>query len=462
MYFQQFFLTCLAHASYMIGSEGAAAVIDPQRDVDIYLEEAAKNGLRIAYVIETHLHADFVSGHQELAARTGARVCLGANSGAKFPHTGLREGDEIAFGKCVLRVMQTPGHTEESICLLLTDLERGPQPIAVLTGDTLFVGDVGRPDLSPSLTPAQLAARLYDSLHGKLLALPDEVQVYPAHGAGSLCGKNMGPERCSTIGKERAANYALQPMSREEFVELLTSELPERPSYFLQDAEINRTGASALSALPPLPVLRPQDLRERQARGEIILDTRPPEPFGAAHIPGAINISLAGQYASWAGTVVGLEARIVLVSDGDRLEESRLRLARVGMENVTGYLDGGFASWQSAGFPTAQIRQVSVVDLRRKLGEAPEEIQVIDVRGVAEWRAGHLAEAVWKPLGALASSLDGLDRERPVAVHCQSGYRSAIGSSILKRAGFANVWNVTGGFEAWKSRFLPFVSQDGR
>ena len=257
MYFEQFYLTCLAHASYMLGSEGIAAVVDPQRDVAIYLEEAARQNLKIAYVIETHLHADFVSGHRELAARTGATICVGAKAGAKFPHGAMVDGDEIRFGKCVLKFLETPGHTPESMCVLVTDLERSPRPWAVLTGDTLFIGDVGRPDLSPDHTPQQLAGMLHDILHQKLLTLPDDVEVYPAHGAGSLCGRNISPERRSTIGKERAFNYALQPMAREEFVRLLTAELPERPDYFQLDAEINRAGAAPLTELPPLPALSP-------------------------------------------------------------------------------------------------------------------------------------------------------------------------------------------------------------
>src|SRR2546430_6275636 len=261
MYFEQFYLGCLAHASYLFGSEGEAVVVDPQRDVEIYLETAAEHGLKIRHIFETHLHADFISGHKELAARTGATIYIGASAGAKFPHVDVQDGFELQVGKARIRVLETPGHTPESICLLITDEEKFPQPWAVLTGDTLFLGDVGRPDLSKKYTPPQLAGMLYDSLHNKLLKLADDVLVYPAHGAGSLCGRNMRAERSSTIGTERLTNYALQIKSREEFVRQLTRNLPARPEYFLKDAEINRTGAAALSDLPALRAIEPAALQ---------------------------------------------------------------------------------------------------------------------------------------------------------------------------------------------------------
>ena len=261
MYFEQFYLGCLAHASYMLASEGEAVVVDPQRDVDLYVKAAEQHGLAIRHIFETHLHADFVSGHQELAARTGAKIYMGAQAGATFPHVAVSDGFELKFGTASIRVLETPGHTAESICLVVTDNEKSAAPWAVLTGDTFFIGDVGRPDLSPRHTPAQLAGLLFDSLHHKLLALPDKVLVYPAHGAGSLCGKNMRAERSSTIGTERLTNYALQIKSREEFVAQLTSNLPARPEYFLKDAEINRTGASALSEMAPLRAISPAELK---------------------------------------------------------------------------------------------------------------------------------------------------------------------------------------------------------
>jgi hydroxyacylglutathione hydrolase len=459
MYFEQFYLTCLSHASYMLGSEGIAAVVDPQRDVEIYLEEAAKNGFTIQYVIETHLHADFVSGHHELAERTGAKIYLGAQAGAKFPHIPIHDGEELTFGKCHLKFLETPGHTIESISVVVTDLEKPSHPLAVLTGDTLFIGDVGRPDLSGDMTPQQLAGLLYDSLHGKLLQLPDDVRVYPAHGAGSLCGRQMSSERSSTIGKEKATNYALRPGSRADFVKLLTAELPERPGYFALDVEINRSGASTLRELPPLPALPPGEVLARKNAGAIILDTRSALDFGAAHVPGSIQVGLAGQYASWAAIVLGLDQEIVLVSeDHQKADESRLRLTRVGIEKVTGYLEDGIAGWSRAGFPIEQTSQISAEQLHQLMLEDRDGVQVIDVRRSAEWQAGHVDHALYRPLDRLAATMKDLDKSKPVAVYCKGGYRSAIAASVLQRAGFEQVLNVTGGFDAWAACQLPVAT----
>jgi hydroxyacylglutathione hydrolase len=454
MYFQQFFLNCLAHASYMIGSDGVAAVIDPQRDIGIYLEEAQSRDLRIAYVIETHLHADFVSGHRELAALTGATIYVGEKAQAMFPHVPVKDGDELRFGACLLRFLETPGHTLESICILVTDLERAAQPVAVLTGDTLFLGDVGRPDLSGDRTPQELAGMLFDSLHSKLLTLPDSVEVYPAHGAGSLCGRQMRAERSSTIGLERATNYALRAPNREEFVRLLTADLPDRPAYFARDVEINREGATALTALPPLRGLRPGEVLARQDAGALVLDTRPEDDFCAAHVPGALQIGLSGQYASWAGSLIGVERDLVLVAeDVERVAESRMRLTRVGIERVDGYLADGIAAWAREGLPLQQIPQITVDELAAMA--ARDDVDVIDVRRENEWREGHVPGARHKPLQRLAGALDDVRPERPIAVYCKGGYRSTIGASILQRAGYNQVMNVIGGFDAWLTCGLP-------
>jgi hydroxyacylglutathione hydrolase len=458
MYFEQFYLGCLAHASYMLGSDGEAIVVDPQRDVDIYLNAAAEHGLKIAHIFETHLHADFISGHNELAARSGATIYIGAQAGAKFPHQDVEDGFEVRCGKLRLTVRETPGHTPESICLVVTDEEMSSKPWAVLTGDTLFLGDVGRPDLSDKHTPQQLAGLLYDSLHSKLLTLPDDVLVYPAHGAGSLCGRNMRAERSSTIGTERLTNYALQISSREEFIRELTSNLPARPDYFLQDAEINRQGAAALSELPELPALSPKELKNLLEAGGVALDIRSGEDFSSAHVPGSVHIALSGQFATWAGTVLGLAAHPVLIADTpEQVAEAQLRLARVGIEAAGGYLAGGIAGWRQAGYSLAALPQISVAVLKERIDR--EGLHVLDVRREPEWRAGHIDSAEWHALDAFARGLPSIDKDIPLAVHCKSGYRSMIACSLLQKAGFSKVVNVTGGFDAWQQSQLPLITE---
>jgi hydroxyacylglutathione hydrolase len=458
MYFEQFYLGCLAHASYMLASQGEAAVIDPQRDVEIYLQAAEANRVRIRHIFETHLHADFVSGHKELAARTGAQIYIGAQAEAKFPHVPLQDGFQLHLGKLRIGVLETPGHTPESLCLVITDEEKSPDPWAILTGDTLFLGDVGRPDLSKRFTPMQLAGMLYDSLHNKILKLEDKVLVYPAHGAGSLCGRNMRADRVSTIGTERLTNYALQIKNKHEFVEQLTNKLPTRPEYFLQDAEINRAGAAALAELPPLCRIEPVEMKKLIHLGKIALDVRPGEQFAAAHVPGSVNIALSGQFASWAGALLGLASLPVLIADSDAaLAEARMRLARVGIEDVAGYLESGVTGWKNAGFELASTPQISVEALQEQL--QTDHLQVLDVRREAEWQAGHIEDAIWWPLDNFKAAPPEIRRDVPVAVHCKSGYRSMIACSLLQRAGFNHPVNVTGGFDAWQQAKLPFVTQ---
>lgn len=468
MYFEQFYLGCLAHASYMLGSEGEAAVVDPQRDVDLYLEAAAAHGLKIRHIFETHLHADFVSGHVELARRTGATIHIGERAGAAFPHVPLREGSEVRVGRVRITARETPGHTPESVCLVLTNdevtndevakeeataEEKPAQPWAVLTGDTLFIGDVGRPDLSPEFTSQQLAGMLYDSLHTKLMSLPDEVLVYPAHGAGSLCGRNMRAERFSTIGTERLSNYALQIKDRDEFIRQLTTNLPARPEYFLEDAQINRQGAAPLAELPPLKAISAAELQSLLQQDVFALDVRPVADFAAAHVPGSINIALSGQFASWAAAVLGLNARPVLIADTpDQYAEARTRLARVGIEDARGFLTDGVAGWRAAGFSLAELPQITAQELQQRLSEG--QLRVLDVRREPEWQAGHIAEADWWPLDRFKVSAPEVDPTVPLAVHCQSGYRSVIACSLLRRAGLKNVINVAGGFEAWQKAGL--------
>lgn len=472
MYFKQFYLGCLAHASYLIGSEGEAAVVDPQRDVDQYITEAEANDLQIKYVIETHLHADFVSGHLELAARTGAEIVFSKKAGATFPHRAVRDGDTLNIGKVVLRVMETPGHTPDSICVLVTDTEvesaqgkeeggtgngEGLQAQKLLTGDTLFVGDVGRPDLAggKGYTPAMMAGMMYDTLHNKLLTLPDEVEVYPAHGAGSMCGKNMSKETSSTIGEQRKFNYALQPMSKDEFVRLMTTDLSAVPDYFAKDVDINRGGAEVLSHLPKPEALTPSQVKEltTQTNGLrwIVLDVRSAAEFGAGHVPSAINIGLGGQFAIWAGCLIPMTASLIVVAESEeKVDEAVMRLARVGIESVLGYLNGGIEAWREAGHPVATLPQISVAELHNLI-QAQSDLQVLDVRRPAEYESGHVPRAISEPLLELKANVGTLqlDSAKPTAVICAGGYRSSAAASILQQLGFANLINVTGGTGAW-------------
>lgn len=469
MYFKQFYLGCLAHASYLIGSDGEAAVVDPQRDVDEYINEAAAQGLKIKYVIETHLHADFVSGHRELAARTGAEIVFGKEADATFPHRSVQDGDEITIGKVVLRIMETPGHTPESVSVLVIEKGQGeggkgngehgtPEPRRILTGDTLFVGDVGRPDLAggKGYTPAMMAAMMYDTLHGKLLKLDDATEVYPAHGAGSMCGKNMSKETSSTIGEQRRFNYALQPMSKDEFVRMMTVDLPESPAYFPQDAEINRTGAEALNQLPELAPLTPEQvsnliITQTNSLRYVVLDVRTAAEFGAGHVPGSLNIGLGGQFAIWAGTLIPLGTPIIIVAEAeDKAQEAVKRLARVGHESVKGFLAGGIAAWNAAGFEFATMPQITVAELNELIAEqAP--LQIVDVRRSPEYRSGHVPSAVPAPLLSLQQTVSKLelDPNKPIAVICAGGYRSSAATSILRQHGFADLLNVAGGTSAW-------------
>jgi glyoxylase-like metal-dependent hydrolase (beta-lactamase superfamily II)/rhodanese-related sulfurtransferase len=453
---ERFYLGCLAHASYMIASKGVAAVIDPQRDVDIYLEAAARKEWTIEYIIETHLHADFVSGHRELAERTGAHIYLGAGSGAEFPHVAVKDGDEIQFGDCCLRFLQTPGHTLESICILMNDRGEPERPASVFTGDTLFVGDVGRPDLAPTHTPQQLAAIMFRSIHEKLLTLPDDTEIFPAHGAGSLCGRQMSSESSSTIGKQRDTNYALLARTSEEFVHLLTDNLPARPEYFAQEVDLNRRGAAPLSDLPSLAALTAPEVLRLQNEGAVVVDTRPAMQFAVAHVPGSMHIALTGQYASWAARILGLDTPLIIAGeDPEHVRESQMRLARVGAENVVGYLADGVVGWIRNGFELDYIPQITVQDFVELREQERDRIAVLDVRELGEVAGGVIENSRCIPLGKLKSRLAELDREKLLVVHCKGGYRSSIATSILRRAGFRDIANLTGGFDAWKTAGLP-------
>src|SRR5262245_9161777 len=457
MYFKQFYLGCLAHASYLIGSGGEAAVVDPQRDIEQYINEAEAEGMKIKYVIETHLHADFVSGHRELAARTGAKIVFGRKAGAAFDYAPAKDGDEFRIGKVILRVLETPGHTPESISILVADTEVSNQPQKVLTGDTLFIDDVGRPDLvnSKGFTAEQMAGMLYDSLHGKLLKLSDAVEVWPAHGKGSLCGRNMSNETSSTIGRQRRFNYALRPMPKEEFVKMMTEDLPEAPAYFSKDAEINRGGARSLAELTRPAALAPEKVNKLAIDGATILDVRANTEFGAGHIPGSLNIGLGGQFASWAGQLIKFDAPIVIVTeDESKVDEAVMRLARVGIENVKGYLAGGMDAWRRAGLNVNTIAQISVDDLSGLLN-SQKALQVIDVRHPGEYGGGHVPSAVNAPLARVEERAPEFDPNRRTAVICAGGFRSSAATSVLERLGFKNLINVLGGTGAWVNAGYP-------
>jgi glyoxylase-like metal-dependent hydrolase (beta-lactamase superfamily II)/rhodanese-related sulfurtransferase len=446
MIFRQFYLNCLAHASYLIGSEGEAVVVDPQRDVEQYTALAETENLKIRYIIETHLHADFVSGHRELANRTGAEIVFGRRAEAKFPHRAVQDGDCLKIGTVSLKILETPGHTPESICILVQE-ENSDTPARLLTGDTLFIGDVGRPDLAggKGFTTEQMASMMYDSLREKILKLPNETEVYPAHGAGSACGKNISQEKFSTIAVQKLTNYALKPMSKEEFVRLMTTDLPPAPMYFAFDAEMNRRGAKPLAELQNVKTLSPEEVDELLELGAIVLDVRDAARFGAAHVFGSINIGLKGQFASWCGSLIPSTATITIVADNEaEVSEAVTRLARVGLENVAGYLDGGIAAWREKAFPTARIEQISVAELRDKLSQEVD-LQVVDVRRPAEYISGHVPTARNASLIDLHKFVTDFDSERPTAVICAGGYRSSAATSILEKYGFRRLYNITGG-----------------
>ena len=443
MKFKQFYLGCLAHASYYIGSETEAAVIDPQRDVEQYIKEAEANNQRIKYIIETHSHADFVSGHLELAAKTGAEIVYGRRAATQFPTHKVKDGDTLAVGKIRLEFLETPGHTPEGITILAEDTEDAAAPRKLFTGDTLFIGDVGRPDLvgSKGFTADEMGAMLYDSLHEKILPLPDETEVYPAHGAGSLCGKSLSKETWSTLGEQKKFNYALQSMTKEEFIRLVAADQPEVPAYFPISAARNLKGSLSLEDLPA-----PRELATAgiESFDGVVIDVRPNNEYGAGHVPNAINIGLGGQFASWAGTLVPIGTPVALVAaTREQVSEAFMRLARVGIESVE-----GFILMQDFAGATKSVAQVPV-EAVAEIGKRHEKLQFVDVRRPAEHAAGHAVGTINLPLDKLVRELDRLDPDQPTYVICQSGYRSSAATSLLENAGFREIYNVVGGTKAW-------------
>jgi len=443
MNFKQFYLGCLSHASYYFGSEGEAVVIDPQRDVQQYLDEAAIHVQNIKYVIETHSHADFVSGHTELAAKTGAQIVYGRRADTGFTTLKVKDGDELTIGNIALKILETPGHTPESITIIAENKENSNEPLKIFTGDTLFCGDVGRPDLigSKGFTAEDMAGMLYDSLHNKIMLLPDETEVYPAHGAGSLCGKSLSKETWSTLGNQKQFNYALQPMGKDEFVKIVASGQTEVPAYFPKSAAKNLQGPAAFDDLA-----KPVKLSSEEAANfeGVVIDVRAAAEFGASHVPNAINIGLSGQFASWAGTFVPVETRVAIAANTiEQVDEAVMRLARVGIESVK-----GFILINEFNCVAAAIEQIPVEYADERI-RAEKNVQFVDVRQPGEHAADHAAGTINLPLNILSRELNRLDPGVPTYVICQGGYRSSLATSILANAGFKNIYNVSGGTAAW-------------
>jgi len=464
MILHQFYLNCLAHASYLIGDEQTriAAVIDPQRDIDQYLAFAEANGLRIQHVFLTHLHADFIAGHLELRDRAGATIYLGAAAKAEYAFTPLHDGDRVEFGRVRLQALETPGHTPESVSLAVYDLDRSDtEPHAVLTGDTLFIGDVGRPDLRVALgwSAADLGGLLYESLQTKLLTLPDSSLVYPAHGAGSLCGKAISKETVSTIGEQRRSNYALQPMTKAAFVDLVTADQPDAPPYFTYDAVLNAKERPTLDEALAREVnpLTLDQLLALQAVNAQVLDTRDPVDFAAAHLAGSINIGLGGQYATWAGTVLSRERPIVVIADPGREHESAVRLGRIGFDHIVGYLKGGLRSLESRPDLTATTERVSAPLASERLATGGP--LAVDVRSPREREQKSVPGSVSIPLNHLLERVQELPKDRPLIVYCAGGYRSSMAASLLQREGFTHISEIAGGIAAWETAKLPVFAQ---
>ena len=465
MILKQYYLGCLAHASYLLGDEtsSTAIVVDPQRDIEKYVADAERFGLQIRHVFLTHFHADFIAGHLELRDRCGATIHLGSRAASEYAFVPMADGDSLQFPGMRLQILETPGHTIESISILVFDLEMGmARPHAVLTGDTLFIGDVGRPDLRVSLgwTANDLGARLYDSLHDKLMPLPDDTLVYPAHGAGSLCGKQLSSDTVSSLGDQRRMNYALQPMSKDEFIRLVTADQPDAPPYFAYDAILNTRERVTLDS-NLRRVLLPVELDELIQMGDTgvqVLDARDAAEFAKGHLAGSINIGLGGAYATWAGTLLDRDRPIVIIAEPGRELEAAIRLGRIGFDHVRGYLDGGMAALATRPdlvWPTERVTAAMVAE--EMAGAHPP--LVLDVRNRREWEAKHIPESLNIPLSDMLERLAEVPRERRIAVHCAGGYRSSIATSILHQYGVTNLIEMAGGLAAWDAARLPVVSE---
>ncbi|HEX6227115.1 MAG TPA: MBL fold metallo-hydrolase [Chryseolinea sp.] len=455
MYIQQLYTNCLAEAAYYIESEGEAAIIDPLRETDPYVDLAENREATIKYVFETHFHADFVSGHIDLARKVNAPIIFGPEANTSYKVYNAKDGEEFKLGKVRIRVLHTPGHTPESSCYLLID-EKGKE-YAVFTGDTLFVGDVGRPDLLDGvMSSEELASMLYDSLQQKIKTLPDQVIVYPAHGPGSACGKSIGSETFSTIGEQKRFNYALQDMSREDFIQKVTDGILPPPQYFFEDARINKTGYDPIEEViqantKPLTV---EQFRQAVDNGALILDTRKADDFEKGFIPGSINIGLNGQFAVWVGTLIDIQKKLVIVTEPGREAETVLRLARVGYEKIEGYLEGGPSAYNG------QLEKIHSIPAAEAKGKSNGKATVLDVRKPNEWNVSHIKDAVFLPLANFPDNLSGLDKGKKYLVHCGGGYRSMTAISIMKKLGFKDLANIQGGFGAMKNAGLEIVTEE--
>jgi hydroxyacylglutathione hydrolase len=465
MILKQYYLGCLSHASYLIGDEASstAIIVDPQRDIQQYLADADKFGLQVRHAFLTHFHADFIAGHLELRDRCGATIYLGARAQAEYAFVAMKDGDTLDFPGVRLKILETPGHTIESISILVFDLHKdAAKPSAVLTGDTLFIGDVGRPDLRASIgwSADDLGAHLYESLHNKLLPLPDETLVYPAHGAGSLCGKQLSSDTVSSLGDQRRLNYALQPMSKEQFIALVTADQPDAPAYFTYDAILNTRERATLDKNLE-QALQPVDLDEVLRMGDAgaqILDVRDAAEYAKGHLAGSLNVGLGGQYATWAGTLLDRAKPIVIVAEPGREQEAALRLGRIGFDHVRGYLQGGMealAARPDLVWPTERLSAPMVAE---ELAGANPPL-VLDIRNPREWAAKHIDGSVNIPLNHLQERIGEVPRGRRIAVHCAGGYRSSIAASILHQYGITQLTEMAGGMAAWEAAQLPTISE---
>ncbi len=451
MFIQQFFIKGIAHSSYLLGGTKTCAIIDPRRDVQIYIDAAHDMGMKITHILETHLHADFISGHLELAEKTGATIYVPQSAQCTFSHLGVSEGDTFAIEDMTVKVLETPGHTPEHISYVVIDRGRGEEPAGLFCGDTLFVGDVGRPDLFPGRA-RELASKLYKSLHKKILTLPDFCEVFPAHGAGSLCGRAMGAKRTSTIGYERLYNSALQISDEEEFIKSLTMNMPAAPDHFSRCSAINGQGPRLIKDLPALHPLAPAEFRNRvQQDTTVVLDTRTFESFGGLHVPGSYHIDFRGNFATFAGWIIPPDKDVLLVSaDPGQAYDASVWLRRVGIDRTIGYLEGGMSEWAKAGFSTGHVPQLSVEELHR-MATSGQAMTLVDVRAPAEYKGYHVRNSINIPVQDLRMRYQELDKKITVVLVCSTGIRSSMGASILRLNGFTTVFSVAGGMTGYSA-----------